>query len=39
MTFLPKSDTFRNAYGVVEKIATGQALPEDGAIFTDKLLN
>ena len=37
-TFLKKSDTFQDAYSVVEKLGTGQADALDGKLFAQKLI-
>jgi hypothetical protein len=38
MTFLGKNKQFQSVYKVVEKIGSGQALPQDGATFADQIL-
>jgi hypothetical protein len=37
-TPLNSSSTFQSGYGIVEKIAAGQALPRDGAKFAESVL-
>ena len=38
MTFLKNNQKFQSAYRVVEKVGTGQARPQDGAAFADRIL-
>jgi hypothetical protein len=38
MTFLGENKQFQSVYKVVEKIGSGQALPQDGATFADQIL-
>ena len=38
MTFLKNNRQFQSAYRVVEKIGSGQALPQDGAQFVDSVI-
>ena len=38
MTFLGKNKQFQSVYKVVEKIGSGQALPQDGATLADQIL-
>ena len=38
-TPLLENSSFNSGYGLVEKIAAGQALPQDGAKFAKSILN
>lgn len=37
-TPLRESSSFQSGYGIVEKIAAGQALPQDGANFAQSMI-